>query len=57
MSIQNAKVQRLHIETVHSVVWVAALQCCDHQSINYLEEHNPNKDEFLEEIPVKTVSS
>ena len=35
MSIQNAKVQSLHVETVHSVVWVAALQCCDHQSINY----------------------
>jgi len=35
MSIQNANVQRLHVETVHSVVCVAALQCCDHQSINY----------------------
>jgi len=35
MSIQNAKVQRLHVETVHTVVWVAASQCCEHQFITY----------------------
>jgi hypothetical protein len=32
-SIQNAKVQRLNVETVYSVVSMAALQCCDYPPI------------------------